>query len=121
MTPADFDYIDDLSIDEKERLYKKFVADCPNEIAAWNAGFFGVIKPLISKKEPLTSEYLKIIIEWWEYRKKLEAKTNCHPFWVMRKEKFIKTFAEVRKELGIKIEGAIDESKKLLSSPGDKE
>ncbi len=94
-SPNDFDYIEDLLINEKERLYQLYIQFCPVEISQWNRSFFGILRPLIFKEIKFNERYLKIIIEQWYRRKKLEKELNCHPFWIFRQSLFIKIFEEI--------------------------
>lgn len=87
---------------EREREIQANIHNCPDAISKWNHGFYGVINRLLKKKQKgweFTEGDIQEIIEWWDYRKKLEDETDCPEFWCFSWHYFKQTIAEIDTEL----------------------
>lgn len=112
MKPHDYDYIEKLPAREKELQYKKMLRFCPVEVTKWNQKFMGVISDFVNNKTPYNDASAAAIVEIWQKRKKIEAATNCHAFWVFSQPYFVETFQALNWDFGELIN-------KLINDIGD--
>jgi hypothetical protein len=82
---------------------------CPDEIAEWNSGFYGVIRDLFNKRHDYTAEDVDNLRMWFDYRKRLEEQTNCPASWRFSEFYYIQTLEGISKDLAEKFKQTINE------------